>query len=118
MNSPIKNIPFSVNIADTFFSRLKGLMFRSKPLIEEGLLITPCNSIHMCFMSFPIDAVFLNKQGEIINMVEGIKPWRFIKPVRSASSVLELPAGSIRELKLNLGDSLALSGFSITTRSK
>jgi uncharacterized protein len=97
-------IPYSISVADTFGKRLKGLMFRKDPLIEEGLWITPCNSIHMCFMNFTIDAVFINKERRIVEMVEELQPWRFVKPVQSAYSVLELPAGAVKKLQLIKGE--------------
>ena len=100
----IKTIPYSIKLADTFFTRFKGLMFRKDRLREEGLWIIPCNSIHMCFMHFEIDAVFLNKKGAIVKMVEGLKPWSFVKPIRGAYSVIELPAGTISRFGLKDGE--------------
>jgi uncharacterized membrane protein (UPF0127 family) len=104
----IKTIPYSIKIADSFFTRFKGLMFRKDPLMTEGLWIIPCNSIHMCFMHFAIDAVFLNKEGRIVKIIEGIKPWQFVKPIKNAYSVIELPIGTIRRLGLTLGEVIKL----------
>ena len=95
-----RTIPYSIKKADTFIPRLKGLMFRKEPLKEEGLWIVPCNSIHMCFMNFPIDAVFLDQHQRIIKLVRNLKPWQIVTPVKHAHSVLELPSGSIDGLKL------------------
>ncbi|WP_368736066.1 DUF192 domain-containing protein [Ectobacillus ponti] len=103
-----KSIPFRIKRADTFLSRLKGLMFRRQPLQQEGLWLLPCSSIHMCFMNFSIDAVFLDKNNRVVRLASHVKPWRFIAPVTSASSVLELPAGSIEMLHLQTGDTLHL----------
>ncbi|MDQ6600277.1 DUF192 domain-containing protein [Bacillus salipaludis] len=108
MQPLIKTIPFSIKLADSFFTRLKGLMFKKEQLVEEGLWIIPCNSIHMCFMHFEIDAVFLSNKGEIVKVVERLKPWRFVKPIKDAYSVIELPAGSISQLGLKQGDILSL----------
>ncbi|WP_421381617.1 DUF192 domain-containing protein [Bacillus salacetis] len=103
-----RTIPYSISTADTFFSRLKGLMFRKDPLVEEGLLITPCNSIHMCFMKFSIDVVFLDNNNRIVKLVSSIQPWKFISPVKDSHSVLELPAGSIAALQLAEGEIIRL----------
>ncbi|PLS06929.1 DUF192 domain-containing protein [Neobacillus cucumis] len=100
----MRTIPYSINLADSFFKRLKGLMFRKEQLVEEGLWIVPCNSIHMCFMNFAIDAVFLNKAGKIVKLVEDLQPWRFVKPIPEAYSVVELPAGSVTKLGLKQGN--------------
>ncbi|MFP5105673.1 DUF192 domain-containing protein [Neobacillus sp. C211] len=108
MEQSIKTIPYSIHFADSFFKRLKGLMFRKEQLVDEGLWIIPCNSIHMCFMHFEIDAVFLNKEGQIVKMVEELKPWRFVKPVQNAYSVVELPAGTVTQLGLKQGEIISL----------
>lgn len=94
---------FSIKKADTFASRLRGLMFRREPLDQEGLWIIPCNSIHMCFMHFPIDAVFLDKQERIVHLVGNLQPWKFVSPVKGAHSVIELPAGTIKQMEMKIG---------------
>ncbi len=102
-----RTIPFTVIRADSFLTRLKGLMFRRTPL-EEGLLIVPCNSIHMCFMFFSIDVLFLTQNNEIIKVVENLKPWRFVPPVKGAHAVLELPVGAIRSSSIKVGEFINL----------
>ncbi|WP_197277516.1 DUF192 domain-containing protein [Bacillus sp. FJAT-27245] len=99
-------VPFTIQTADTFYKRFKGLMFRKKPIREEGLWIVPCNSIHMFFMSFPIDIVLLNEQKEVIRLIPSLKPWRATKPNKNAYSVLELPVGTIQDLNIQIGDKL------------
>ncbi|MCA0987528.1 DUF192 domain-containing protein [Guptibacillus algicola] len=101
-----RTIPHTIQHADTFATRLRGLMFRKRPLDLEALLITPCNSIHMCFMHFPIDAVFLNKENHVIKLIPNLKPWRFVLPVKDAHSVLELPCGAIYDFEIQLHDYL------------
>ncbi|WP_226658802.1 DUF192 domain-containing protein [Pseudalkalibacillus hwajinpoensis] len=103
-----RTLPIAIVKADTFLERLKGLMFRKRPLHEEALLITPCNSIHMCFMFFSIDVVFLSKQNEVIKVVHNLKPWRFVLPVKGAYSTLELPAGAIERYGVKEEDFLTL----------
>ena len=79
--------------ADTFMTRLLGLIPRKSLGAEEGLWLEPCAMIHMCFMSFPIDAVFLDRGLKVLRIVENMKPWSFSPWVHGASGVLELPAG-------------------------
>lgn len=110
-------IPYKITTANTFFQRLKGLMFRKAPLVGEGLWIIPCNSIHMCFMKFPIDVVFLCKNVQVVKLVRGIKPWRFVAPVKGTHSALELPEGAIDELKLQLGQKIKIENGSPITSS-
>jgi uncharacterized membrane protein (UPF0127 family) len=97
-------IPILIKRADTFKQRFFGLMFRRIPISNEGLWIIPCDSIHMFFMSFPIDVLFLDKQGYIVKLTMGIKPWKVIPPVPNAFSVIELPIGTIKKYEIELGD--------------
>lgn len=96
----------NVELADTYFSRLNGLMFRKQIPQDYGLIIAPCNSIHMFFMKFPIDVLFVDKENRVVDFIENIKPWRVSKVYWNASYVIELPAGKINELKMKKGDIL------------
>ena len=88
-NSPVSA---SVGRADTFNTRLLGLIPRGGLGAEEGLWLEPCAMIHMCFMRFPIDAVFLDKDLKVLRVLENFQPWRFSPWVYGARGVLELPA--------------------------
>ena len=50
-----------IRVADNFWTRFKGLMLAPDLAEGEGLIITPCNSIHMMFMRYPIDAIFIDE---------------------------------------------------------
>ena len=102
------HLEFRINHAHTFWQRFKGLLFYKKPIVDEGLLITRCNSIHMFFMKFPIDAVFLDQSNTVVKVVSHVKPWSVISPVRSAYSTLELPSGTISERSIGVGDTIIL----------
>ena len=93
-------------IASTFFARLRGLQFRKEFSPGYGLLITPCNSIHMFFMRFPIYALFLDSENRIVHICEGIKPWRVSGNVKGACCVLELPSGTVSSTGTAAGDIL------------
>ena len=80
-------------IADNPWTRLRGLLGRSGLGPDEGLLIRPTNSIHMFFMRFPIDAVFLDRDLVVLRVVPALAPWRMAMQ-RGAKAVLELPAGA------------------------
>lgn len=83
-----------IALADGYFARLVGLMFRRRPGPGEGLLIRPCSSIHMMFMGFAIDAVFLAEDGRVLKVARGLRPWIGLASARGAREVLELPAGA------------------------
>ena len=86
----------NVEIADTYFTRLKGLMFRRQ--FEKGkvLVLDPCPQIHTCFMYFPLDAIFCASDGTVLHVVENMRPWRFSKFVRGARYTLEFPSGTLK----------------------
>lgn len=95
-------------MADTFWSRFVGLQFAPELPEGHGLLIRPCNSVHMFFMRFPIDVVFLTKDLVIEHLLPDLKPWRVSPVVLKAYQTLELPAGTIARHGLKPGDSLSL----------
>ena len=88
-----------VQVADNFLQRLRGLMLRSPASLPlgTGLLIAPCNSIHMMFMRFAIDVVYLAKDYTVVKTVKNVRPWLGISAClkRGTWAVLELPSGSV-----------------------
>lgn len=101
-----KNTGIKVKIADTFWTRFVGLMLQKPLPPATGLLITLCNSIHMCFMRFAIDAVYLDKQGKILKIVRNLRPWLGVSACWQAHSTLELTAGEADWLGLEVGQTL------------
>jgi uncharacterized protein len=87
----------NTKVASSFISRLIGLMFREKMVGFDSLMIESCNSIHTCFMRYPIDVMFINKENKIIKIIRNIKPWRMTGMYFKANKVLELPEGTISE---------------------
>ena len=65
-------------VARSFIERAKGLIGAKGLAPNEGLLIEKCNAIHTCFMSFAIDASFLDSDNRVVKVVRGIRPWRFM----------------------------------------
>jgi uncharacterized protein len=92
-------------VADSPVSRLKGLLGRSELRPGEGLLLRPASAIHTCFMRFPIDAVFLDREWRVVGIRDDVRPWRTAAS-RGAKAVLELPSGESARRGLSLGDQL------------
>lgn len=88
--------------------RLAGLMGRKELPVGGGLLIAPCNSIHMFFMRFPIDALFLDRDHRVVKLIAALPPWRITSIYWRARSVLELPAGVAAGSGTQEGDRLIL----------
>ncbi|GGF23952.1 hypothetical protein GCM10010954_23550 [Halobacillus andaensis] len=97
-------IPYQIDSADTFTKRLIGLTNKRKPISEEGMWFDQCKSIHMFFMKFPIDVLFLDNERKVVKSVAGLKPWRVVPAVPQAVSTLELPEGTIKQMNINQGD--------------
>jgi len=85
-------------------------MGRSQLRENGGLLIHDCNGIHMMFMRFPIDAVFVDKKGVVVKIYERLLPWIGIVPfVWGADKVAELPVGTIRRHAIKPKDQLLVA---------
>lgn len=100
-----------VEIADSFWSRTKGLLGRdSLPAGEalwiQGSRLVACNSIHTYFMRFSIDAVFVDRDLRVTKIYRNLGPWRMTWPAPRAQSVFELPAGTLSVRSLEIGDQL------------
>jgi len=76
----------------------------------NGLLIDPCSSIHMFFMRFPIDVVFLDRDGTVVKIVHAIKPWR-VAMGAGGKKALELPAGTAAAAGIEPGDQLTFTAI-------
>lgn len=86
---------FRARVARTFAERARGLIGTKDLAADEGMLIEKCNAIHTFFMSFPIDAVFLDASDRVVKVVRGIKPWRpLVWGGWRAKKVLELRSPS------------------------
>jgi uncharacterized membrane protein (UPF0127 family) len=94
-------------VADSPLLRLRGLLGRKGLEPGEGLLLRPSNSIHMFFMRFAIDAVFLDAEGVVVGVVPRLRPWRMALR-RGAKAVLEVGAGEAERARVATGDRVAL----------
>jgi uncharacterized membrane protein (UPF0127 family) len=99
----------NVKLASSFSERLLGLMFIKEMKNMDGLILEPCNSIHNCFVRFPIDVIFLSKDNVIVKIIRGFKPWRFSWIYFKSRRVLELPNGVIPN-NIVEGDKLEVLG--------
>jgi uncharacterized membrane protein (UPF0127 family) len=100
-----------VIIANSFYTRLKGLMF--KEVFNDGtaMMITPCNMIHTFFMKFSIDIVFISKNNEVIDIIEDMKPGKVSHMVGKAVGVIEFPAGVVNRMKIQIGNFIRLQDY-------
>lgn len=102
-NFSINGATLEVELADSFLSRLRGLMFRRRLEAGRGLLLAPCNSVHMLFMRFAIDVIYLDKDLCIKKIVRSLPPWLGMSICFGAWGALELPNGTAQRLRLVVG---------------
>ena len=99
----------SLEMPRTMFGRGLGLMFRRELPAGRGMWINPCNGIHMMFMNFPIDAVFLDGRERVKKVYRRLPAWWGIVLLEwGAHSVLELPPGSTADIDLQRGDQILI----------
>jgi uncharacterized membrane protein (UPF0127 family) len=106
-------ITTEASVADTFVTRLRGLIGRSEFRAGEGLLFPRCSSVHMWMMRIPIDVLFLRKRDaawEVLSVHAGLRPWKVL-PVGNlrADDVLELPAGTVARHSIREGEVLCIA---------
>lgn len=100
--------------ATSFRARFMGLMGRRELAVGDGLWLTGTNGIHMLFMHFAIDAVFLGRPAAdgsrpVVAIRSGLRPWTgVVWWVRGGHGVLELPAGTAAATSTVVGDSILL----------
>jgi len=95
----------NIKSADSFITKLIGLLNKKSLDKNEGLLLTNCSGIHCFLMKFTIDAVYLSKDMKVIYK-ETVKPWRTGKFVRNCTHILELPEGMAKDIEI--GDYISL----------
>lgn len=92
-------------VPQTSFGRMRGLLGRDGLEAGTGMLIDRAPSVHMFFMRFAIDVVFLDRDRKVVRIARELRPWR-MAGARKAVAALELPAGAASEAGLAEGDAL------------
>jgi uncharacterized membrane protein (UPF0127 family) len=98
-----------VKKADSFMTRLVGLLKRSKLGPEEALWLVPSKGVHTIGMKFAVDVIFLGKDNRVTNLIPSMVPYRATGLNISAHSVVELPDGMIQKSHTEVGDQLEIS---------
>jgi uncharacterized protein len=98
-----------IALADTFLTRLFGLLGKSSLEDGAGLLIRPSSGVHTMWMRFAIDVVALDKNLRVLQTWQRLPPWRMTPVSFKTHSVLELAPGQIRHFNIEPGDQVALS---------
>lgn len=95
-----------VQLADSFWRRLIGLLAHRFLGDDEGLLLVPCSGIHTLGMRFTIDVVFLDRQNKVLGYADAVPPNRIRSAPRGTFKVLEIAEGNRMRTGINLDDYL------------
>ncbi|HKP48867.1 MAG TPA: DUF192 domain-containing protein [Gemmatimonadales bacterium] len=98
-----------VLLANRWLTRLRGMLARPAPLPGEGLLLSPCRSVHMFGMRYPLDVAFLDDRGGVVASYPALAPGARTRWHRQAVHALELPAGTLESSGTRVGDVLIWS---------
>ena len=98
-----------VRVADRWWPRLRGMIVYPEPEAGEGLLLRPCQGVHMHWMTYPLDVAFVDSDGQVVALYHGLRPWRFSSTHRDATCAIELPAGMLEDTRTEVGDRLEWS---------
>jgi len=97
-----------VSVASTFWRRLKGLLGAPPLQTGEGLLLDPCQAVHMYGMKQALDVAFVSGGGQVVAVYHDLRPGQRSKYHRKARQALELPVGTLRETGTRVGDQLVV----------
>ena len=95
------------DVPKSSLARMRGLLGRVGLAPGEGMLLDASPSVHMFFMRFPIDVVFLDRDRRVVAVKHCLRPWR-VAGARRAVAALELPAGTATAVGVEEGDVLVL----------
>ncbi len=100
-----------VEIAATRTTRRRGLLGRDGLEESSAMLIAPCSAVHTIGMRFPIDVLFVDRQGYALKIVRNLRPWR-IAAASGGQAVIEMAAGSLAWDGVQVGDRIFLAPVS------
>ncbi len=95
-----------LKVADKPWSRIQGLLFKPMLSPEQGLALIPCNSIHSLGMRYSMDVIYLDKKNKVLKCTHDFRPNSLGPLVWKAKTVIEMPAGKLRGLDVQVGDQL------------
>ncbi|MEW8388449.1 MAG: DUF192 domain-containing protein [Candidatus Thiodiazotropha sp.] len=91
-------------LADTFLSRLLGLLGKKRLGDNEGLLLIRCAAVHTVGMHYHLDIIFMDKKGMVLKCIQGVMPFRSVS-ARGAYYTLEINQGTISSQGISVNDS-------------
>jgi uncharacterized membrane protein (UPF0127 family) len=100
------NLTPRVTVASNFAARLLGLLGTARPDPQKAFYLMPCAGVHTFGMKYPIDVVFLDGQGSVVQLFHNLSPNKITKIIPAAKSALELSPDTIKANEIQIGDDL------------
>jgi uncharacterized protein len=100
-----------LSVAETHWSRLRGLMCRDAACFPAGdaLWIVPSRGVHTLAMKFPIDVLYLDTNKLVVHVEQNLKPWRVARVSLRTASVLEFPGNTLASSGTAVGDEIEIA---------
>jgi uncharacterized protein len=102
-------IGWRVGVADSWWTRFRGLLALPRLATGDGLLLMECGSVHTMGMTYPIDVAFLDRDGRVVRSLSRLAPWRLGVGGPDAVHALELPPGRLEQTGIVPGTRLSWS---------
>jgi len=96
-------------VAETPLQRMKGLLGSKELASGSALVITSCRSVHMLFMRYAIDVIFLDGDNRVVGLCPNLAPFAFSPIFWKSACAIELPAGTIQQTGAELGDQFSIA---------
>ena len=94
----VSTLARSAALADKPWTRMRGLLGRPCPGEGEGMVLVPCNQVHMFGMAYALDVAFIGRDGTVLRIVRDLRPWRMTAPCLSAHYTIEMAVGQMADL--------------------
>ncbi len=101
-----------IGVANTYWKRLRGLLRRPPLRRGEGLLLDPCQAVHMYGMTQALDVAFLGGNGLVIAVYHDLRPGQRSRYHGKARQALELPVGTLQATDTHVGDQMSIRSAS------
>jgi len=86
-----------IELANSFYKKMRGLMFYKNYEDNKGMLFINANWIHSFFMNFAIDVLYLDAKFKVVSFTKNLRPWTFSYPRIKAKHLIEFKAGVLKE---------------------
>lgn len=104
-----------VRLVDSWVGRLRGYLGRDRPRKGQGILLFPCKAVHTFGMGFPVDVIFLDHEGRVLEVAANLSPGTHSGPIKEAHYVLEVPPGTVEDTQTRVGDEMTWSAAPATS---